>query len=124
MTIARRMIGIILALICLGLLVISLRALFFIGFQTGDIVAQLYNPVFALPMIGASLGLLGGIIAAVRYPFGGGMGVVAGAIYLFFGVSVYLLGGGKEMAFPKLVFGMMIMLCSLAILRLPRHLDD
>ena len=123
MTVARRMIGLVLAALSIWLLVSSLRALFFVGFQTGDVMALLANPVFALPLAGASLGCLGGLLAAGGYPAGAVIAFLGGAIYTIFGVSVFLFGGGKEMWFPKLVFGAMTVMMAVALYRLPRRMS-
>ena len=123
MTIARRVFGILLWGFCLWLVISSLKPLMFQIRQTGDWEAALYDPVYYLPLAGAGLGVLGGLVILAGAPGGAVLGLLGAVIYFIYPTGILMHGFGQEMWFSKYVNAGIESVLALGALRLPRHPD-
>ena len=121
MTILRRGFGAMLLLVAGWLAWQSLAAIRYLSQQTGTLDGVIDDPAFLLPLAASALAWHGGLFALLALPGGGVVGLVGGVLYALYGGAILAMGGDQSMWLPKLVFGSVMIVLSLGLLRMPRR---
>jgi hypothetical protein len=118
----RRIAGVLVALIAVGMLWNAIRAILFIVSLGSPLSNALMDPpTSAWLLVAGGVALVGGVLAALRLPFGGVLGLIGGALFVALAVVMATMTANGSLITPDSIAGVAIVVLSVAILFTRRH---
>lgn len=118
----RRIAGVLVALIAAWLLWEALHAVQLIVSRGSPLNDALMNPpTSAWRLVAGALAVAGGILAALRLPFGGILGVIGGLLFIALAVLMAMMSANGSLITPDSMAGLGIVVLSGVILFTRRH---